>query len=169
MTTPGTLEIVPARVDDAAAILAMQKIAFEPEARACGEWEIPPLMETVDVVREHIRTATVLKAMDGDRMIGSIRGLVTGGTCLIRVLVVAPQAQGRGVGALLLEAIEAVHPQVERFELTTNMIMAGNVRFYLRHGYDVVDQVQHAPTIRLAFMRKAQPASSRAPQASASL
>ena len=26
---------------------------------------------------------------------------------------------------------------------------------YLRHGHDVVDRVQHAPTIRLAFMRKA--------------
>jgi hypothetical protein len=35
----------------------------------------------------------------------------------------------------------------------------------LRHDDDVVDQVQ----IRLAFMRKAQPASSRFPQASASL
>jgi len=169
MTTPGTLEIVPAHLDDAPAILAMQKIAFEPEARACDEWAIPPLTETVDIVREHIRTATVLKAMDGERMIGSIRGLVTGGTCLIRVLVVAPQAQGLGVGAALLEAIEAAHPRVERFELTTNMIMAANVRFYLRHGYDVVDQLQHAPTIRLAFMRKAQPASSPLPQASASL
>ena len=38
------------------------------------------------------------------------------------------------------------------------MIMVGNVRFYLRHGYDVVEQQQFAPTIRLAFMRK-----SRAP------
>jgi len=43
---------------------------------------------------------------------------------------------------------------VARFELTTNMIMAGNVRFYLRHGYGVVEERQHAPTIRLAFMRK---------------
>jgi hypothetical protein len=34
------------------------------------------------------------------------------------------------------------------------MAMAGNVRFYLRHGYEVVERVQHAPTIRLAFMRK---------------
>jgi hypothetical protein len=39
----------------------------------------------------------------------------------------------------------------------------------LCHGRDVVDQVQHAPTIRLAFMRKAQPASNRRLQASASL
>ena len=164
MSTSETVAIVPARPDDAAAILALQKVAFEPEAQACNTWEIPPLTETVEGVRDHIRTATVLKAMEGDRLLGAIRGLVTGATCLIRVLVVAPQAQGRGIGALLLQAIEAAHPQVERFELTTNMIMVGNVRFYLRHGYDVVEQVQHAPTIRLAFMRKVRPS-----QASAAL
>ena len=154
MTLPETLTIVPAHLDDAPAILAMQRVAFEPEARACQTREIPPLQETVDGIREHIRTATVLKAMDGDRLLGSIRGVVTGGTCLIRVLMVAPDAQGRGLGATLLKAIEDAHPQVERFELTTNMVMVGNVRFYLRHGYEVVEQVQFAPTIRLAFMRK---------------
>ena len=154
MTTPDLSTIVPATLDDAPALLAIQKIAFEPEARACQAWDIPPLQETVEGVREHIRMATVLKAVEGDRLLGAIRGIVTGRTCLIRVLVVASEAQGRGLGARLLQAIEDAHPLVERFELTTNMIMVNNVRFYLRHGYEVVDQVQHAPTIRLAFMRK---------------
>lgn len=149
-----SLAILRARPDDADAILAIQKVAFEPEAQACKVWEIPPLMETVEGVRDHIRTATVLKAMDDNRIVGSIRGIVTGSTCLIRVLAVAPQAQGRGIGALLLRAIEAAHAQVDRFELNTNMVMAGNVRFYLRHGYQLVEQVQHSATIRLAFMRK---------------
>ena len=154
MTPPETPTIVPASLEDAPALLAMQKIAFEPEARACQAWDIPPLQETLEGVREHIRMATVLKAVEGERLLGAIRGIVSGGTCLIRVLVVAPDAQGRGLGARLLQAIEDAHRQVERFELTTNMIMVGNVRFYLRHGYEVVEQLQHAPTIRLAFMRK---------------
>ena len=149
-----TTSIVPARVEDAPALLAMQRIAFEPEARACQEWEIPPLLETVATLRDHIRTATVLKAIDGDSLLGAIRGIVSGDTCLIRVLVVAPEAQGRGLGARLLQAIEDAHPRIARFELTTNMIMVGNVRFYLRHGYEVVVQVQHSEKIRLAFMRK---------------
>lgn len=154
MTAPEAPTIVPADPADAPAILALQRIAFEPEARACQVWEIPPLQETEDGIREHIRMATVLKAMDGDRLVGAIRGIVNSGACLIRVLVVSPEHQGRGLGARLLTAIEDAHRQVERFELTTNMIMVGNVRFYLRNGYEVVEQIQHAPTIRLAFMRK---------------
>ncbi|MEO5689761.1 MAG: GNAT family N-acetyltransferase [Burkholderiaceae bacterium] len=158
MSLPETLKIVPADLADAPALLALQKVAFEPEARACQVWDIPPLRETVEGIREHIRMATVLKAMDGERLVGSIRGIVTGATCLIRVLMVAPDAQGCGVGALLLKAIEDAHPQVERFDLTTNMTMVGNLRFYLRHGYAVVEQMRHADTIQLAFMRKVQAA-----------
>jgi len=147
--------IVPAHVDDAPAMLALQHVAFEPEARACGSREIPPLQETVAGIQAHIRMATVLKAMDGERLVGAIRGVVAGDTCVVRVLVVAEDQRGQGLGARLLQAIEDAHPDVARFELTTNMIMPANVRFYLRHGYEVVEQVQHAPTIRLAFMRKA--------------
>ncbi|MBW8758730.1 MAG: GNAT family N-acetyltransferase [Burkholderiales bacterium] len=154
--TPSVLPaIVPARLEDAPAMLALQRLAFEVEARACGSREIPPLQETVAAIEAHLREATVLKAMDGDRLVGAIRGVITGDTCLIRVLVVAEDQRGQGLGARLLAAIEAAHPRAARFELTTNMVMAGNVRFYLRHGYAVVEQVQHAPTIRLAFMRKA--------------
>ena len=154
MSLPDHVTIVPARLADAPAIHALQKIAFEPEAHASQRWDIPPLQETEDALREHIRDATVLKAVDGDRLLGSVRGIVTGPSCLIRVLMVAPEAQGRGLGARLLRAIEDAHPAAERFDLTTNMVMVGNVRFYLRHGYEVVEQIQHSPTIRLACMRK---------------
>lgn len=154
MSLAETCTIVSADVADAPAILALQMIAFEPEARASQLWDIPPLKETIEGICEHIRMATVLKAVDGERLLGSVRGIATGSSCLIRVLMVAPEAQGRGLGARLLRAIEDAHPDAERFDLTTNMVMAGNVPFYLSQGYEVVDQVQHAPTIRLAIMRK---------------
>ena len=163
MTFSETLAVVPAELADAPAILALQKIAFEPEARASQMWEIPPLQETVESLREHIRMATVLKAVDGERLLGSVRGIVTGSACLIRVLMVAPEVQGKGLGARLLRAIEDAHPAAERFDLTTNMVMVGNVRFYLSHGYEVVEQVQHSPTIRLACMRKFRAAGASTP------
>ena len=145
-----TPTIVPATPADAPAMHALQLIAFEAEAQVSQTRDIPPLQETVDDIRD----ATVLKATDSARLLGSVRGIVTEGTCLIRILVVEPRSQGRGIGAALLRAIEVAHPQVERFELTTNMAMAANLRFYLRHGYAIVDEAPYSPTIRLAFMRK---------------
>ena len=149
-----TIAIVRAQVDDAPALLALQRIAFEPEAQACQDRDIPPLQETVDGVREHLRAATVLKAVDGDRLVGAIRGIVTADICVIRVLCVAAEAQAHGLGARLLRAIEDAHPHVARFELTTNLTLPRNLRFYLKHGYEVVEQIQHSPRIRLAFLRK---------------
>ena len=146
--------IVRAVPGDAAAILALQKLAFETEARACDEWNIPPLTETVDMVREHIETAVVLKAVDGDELLGSIRGLPRNGACFIRALAIAPHAQGRGLGSALLAALEQAHPDAPAFELNTNQRMAANVRFYLRHGYAIVETRRESDKITLEFMRK---------------
>ena len=145
------LAILPAQPADAPAMLALQKLAFEPEAQAMQFREFPPMLETVDDLEAHIRTATALKAMDGERLVGAVRGVVTGPSCLIRALVVAPHLQGQGLGGRLLKAIEDAHPAVERFDLVTNMVMVDNVRFYLRHGYEVVDQVQPRPGVWLAI------------------
>ncbi len=149
-----TTTIVRAEPGDAAAILAIQKLAFESEALACDEWDIPPLQETVDMVREHIETAVVLKALEDGQLIGSIRGLPRDGACFIRALGVAPNAQGRGIGSALLGAIERAHPDVSAFELNTNQRMAANVRFYLRHGYAIVETQRLSPKITLELMRK---------------
>ena len=75
-----------------------------------------------------------------------------------RGLSVEPAHHGRGIGAALLWAIEAAHPNVARFELTTSTVMAGNVRFYERLGYRVHDLTRHSDKITLAQMSKARAA-----------
>jgi predicted N-acetyltransferase YhbS len=148
--------IVPAAAANAAAILAIQKRAFAEEARLSDTWEIPPLTETAEAIADHIRTQTALVARDGDNtIIGSVRGLAVGTVCTIRGLSIEPAHQGQGIGAALLKAIEAAHPKATRFELTTNTVMAGNVRFYERHGYQVHELTRHSDKITLAQMSKA--------------
>lgn len=148
------LTILPAVVADAPLILLIQQRAFAAEARLCGDWQIPPLTETVEMVREHIKTATVLAAWQGDCLVGSIRGLASGETCLVRALSIDPDLQGKGIGSQLLAAIEQAHPRVARFELLTNDIMESNVRFYQRHGYKLMGKRIHSEKITLAFMTK---------------
>jgi hypothetical protein len=64
-------DIVAAERADAEAILAIQRLAYESEARRYQNWQIPPLVETLDSVREQIERHVVLKAIVDGRLVGS--------------------------------------------------------------------------------------------------
>ena len=147
--------IGPAAPDDATTILDIQRRAFAQEARLSGNQEIPPLTEALDAIVEHIHRQTVLIARHGTHIIGSVRGIVAGSVCTVRGLSIEPAHQGRGIGSALLHAIEIAHPHVTHFELTTNTVMEGNIRFYERHGYEITELKRYSDSITLAQMRKA--------------
>ena len=149
------ISIQRATPEDAAAIHAIQMRAFAEEARLSDDRNIPPLAEPVADIAHHIRTQTVLTAREGERIVGAARGLVDGAVCTIRGVIVEPDCQGRGIGASLLEAIEQAHPRIERFDLTTNTLVPGNVAFYERRGYRVVELTRYTGKIVLAQMSKA--------------
>jgi len=139
---------------DAAAIHEIQMRAFAEEGRLSGTSQIPPLMEELAAIELHIRTQTVFIARDGERIVGSGRGIVEGAVCTIRGVSVEPSYRGQGVGASLLKAIEQAHPTAKRFDLTTNTLVPGNVAFYERRGYKVVELTSYTDKIVLAQMSK---------------
>ena len=112
------------------------------------------MAETVEAVAEHIRHRTALVARIGPRIVGSVRGIAGGTVCTIRGLSIEPADNGRGIGASLLHAIEAAHPRATHFELATNTVTAGNVRFYERHGYLVTALTPRSEKVMLAQMKK---------------
>ena len=145
--------IARARPEDAEDILAIQKRAFEAEARLAQTWDIPPMTETLAGVLEHIGAGCVLKAVEGGHVVGSIRGVLQGTVCGIHRLSVDETCRGKGLGSALLKAVEQAHPGAS-FALTTNAAMEDNVRFYIRHGYRVEARVRYAETITLVRMSK---------------
>jgi GNAT superfamily N-acetyltransferase len=151
---PITWIIVDAEPADAEAIHALQILAYQSEARRYDNWSIPPLVEAVDAVREHIERHVVLKALLGNRLAGSVRGVVEDGICTVGRLIVDPELQQRGIGAALLEAIEARHPDVTAFELFTGDRSDGNLRLYRRHGYVETHRQPVSPGVSLVFLRK---------------
>jgi GNAT superfamily N-acetyltransferase len=146
--------IVDAEPADAEAILALQTLAYQSEAERYNDWTIPPLVETLASVREHIQRHVVLKALIDERLVGSVRGVVEDDVCLVGRLIVHPEVQKRGLGAALLAAIEARHPAVAAFELFTGDRSEGNLRLYVRHGYVVTHTKPVSPEVSLVFLRK---------------
>jgi ribosomal protein S18 acetylase RimI-like enzyme len=149
------VRIVDAVAGDADAIFALQRLAYESEARRYDNWSIPPLVETLDSVRAHIETHAVLKAVDGARIVGSVRGVVTDRVCEVGRLIVHPERQRRGIGSALLDAIERRVPDVDAFELFTGDRSVENLRLYERHGYRRVRTEPVSPAVSLVFLRKA--------------
>jgi len=146
--------ILPATPADAQLIHEIQMRAFAQEGRICKTSDIPPLTEDLASIDRHIRTQTVLTAREGARIIASARGILEGRACSIQRVGVEPTHHGLGIGTALLRAIEQAHPHAERFDLTTNVAVPGNVEFYERLGYSVVEFTKLSETITLAQMSK---------------
>ena len=78
----------------------------------------------------------VLTARSGPRLVGSVRARVADGVLHVGRLVVAPDRQGRGIGAALLTAVERVAgPEAHTAALFTGHRSAGNLRLYRQAGY----------------------------------
>lgn len=120
---------------DAGELLTLQRAAYLTEAQLYGDPYIPPLVESLEQVRKIIEGALVLKALDAGRIVGAVRGQLSGATCLVGRLVVAPDRQGQGVGTALLRAVHERMPEATAFDLFTGHLSEGNLRLYRRLGY----------------------------------
>lgn len=150
--------ILPAKLADAADILALQRLAYESEARLYGDWTIPPLTQTLEELRAEFDRLVILKAVAGPGgdgpLLGSVRAGLDGGVCRIGRLIVRPEAQGRGLGTALLRAVEAHFPPSVRFSLFTGARSEGNLRLYQRLGYQPVREEVVSPALTLIFLEK---------------
>lgn len=121
------MTILPVTESDLPQILALQKAAFESEARLVENWDIPPLTQTLEELVEEWRVGVVLKALDGQTLAGTVRAHHAEGTAHIGRLAVLPQWQGRGYGSALMTAILSAI-KAARYELFTSAKSDRNLR-----------------------------------------
>lgn len=136
-------------------ILSLQREAYLSEARLYDDFTIPPLCQTIEDLRVEFRAKVILKAVIEQDLVGSVRVSLTGETCLLGRLIVAPAAQGRGVGSALLCAGEAVFPDARWVELFTGSRSTQNLRFYEKRGYVRSREETLSPRVTLVYLRKA--------------
>jgi len=148
------MTIYRAKRNDLPRILAIQKEAYLSEAAFYGDYSLPQLHESLDDIEREFESNVILKAeMDG-MIVGSVRVMLSGLTCLVGRLIVDPRYQRRGIGTALLLHAESVFPQAVGFELFTGWKSEANIRLYERQGYIRVRDEVVSEKISLTYMRK---------------
>jgi ribosomal protein S18 acetylase RimI-like enzyme len=146
-----------AKYEDLEKILELQKIAFQEEADLYQQFHIPPLEQTLENIRQEFEEKLFLKALEDNRIVGSVRAKVTGNdTCYVGRLMVHPNYQNMGIGTKLMNEIERYFKDIRRFELFTGDKSEKNICLYKKLGYNIIKEVDSELNIRLVVMEKLQ-------------
>ncbi len=140
--------------DDLPSILKLQQLCYQENAERYGDYNILPLVETVGQVQDDFKVLLFLKAVDGSKIIGSVRAYEKEGTVYIGRLIVHPGSQNRGIGKRLLAEIENRFPSAARFELFTAHRDEKNISFYKKNGYSIFKEEKHSDRINFVFFEK---------------
>jgi GNAT superfamily N-acetyltransferase len=103
------MEITKAEYIDLEQILKLQYLAYQSEAELYHNYNIPPLLQTLEDLQKEYQSGIVLKAIEADTIIGSVRGYTKADTLYIGKLIVHPDYQGRGLGTKLLISLEEIN------------------------------------------------------------
>jgi ribosomal protein S18 acetylase RimI-like enzyme len=142
-------------VSDAEEILLLQKLAYRSEAEIYDDYRIEPLVQTLDQLQEQFEDHVILKAVIHETIIGSVRASEHDGTCYIGKLIVHPNYQNKGIGTMLMNAIEGYFQQ-SRYELFTGSKSEKNMALYERLGYKIFRQRSITPDLNLVYLVKEQ-------------
>jgi predicted N-acetyltransferase YhbS len=138
---------------DAEPIIALQKIAYRSEAELYNDYNIEPLLQTLEQLQQQFNDHIVLKAVVNDRIVGSVRAIERDGTCFIGKLIVDPAYQNQGIGKLLMRHIEAQFPHAH-YELFTGFKSMRNIALYEKLGYRAYHERTITSHFSLIYMEK---------------
>lgn len=150
------VQVRPIRPDDAGEVLTLQRAAFVQEAIIYRSVDMPPLTQTLESLEAELHDNLGLVAVEGARIIGAVRAQLDDDLLLIGRICIAPDAQGKGVGSLLLAEVEqrGAAAGATQAELFTGSLSEANLRLYEREGYVETERVQGDDGIEQVFLRK---------------
>ena len=148
------MDVERATVLDAGEILALQKLAYLSEAEIYNDFNIPPLLQTLESIKKDFENQFFLKAIMDGRIIGSVRAHTKEGTCYIGRLIVHPDLQNQGVGKNLMNEIEKIFNHCKRFELFTGDRSERNLYLYQKLGYKIFKTAKITDQTTIVYLEK---------------
>ena len=128
---------------DAGELFTLQRACWVQEQQDNPGVEIPALHETLEDLRGWIARDTVLVARSAGRLVGAVRADLHERTWEIGRLMVAPDLQGRGLGRVLLQRVEAAAPpEATAYALVTGAGSLRNQKLYKKAGYRLRGEVE---------------------------
>ena len=148
------LVITKALKSDLSEILELQKKAFYSEAVFYNNFNIQPLLQTLEEINGEFKNKVFLRAVIGDRIVGSVRASMTDKkTCFIEKLVVLQEFRNKGIGYELFTRVQKQFPAAKRFELVTAKLSAKNIHIYEKDGFKIYRE-ERISKIPMVFMEK---------------
>lgn len=129
-------QIIQAIIDDAEEILELQKLAYQIEAKRYNNYDIPPLKQTQEELKNQFKDHIILKALSNGKIIGTVRAHEQNETCFIGRLAVQPDMQNHGIGTALMKKIETYYSP-KRYEIFVGTESENNIHLYKKLGYNI--------------------------------
>ncbi|RWM16875.1 MAG: GNAT family N-acetyltransferase [Mesorhizobium sp.] len=135
MTIESSIRFRAAEAADAAAIRDIVRPAYAKWVPVIGREPLPMRADYDKAVADHPFDLAVSR----DRIVGMLEAMLADDHLWIENVCVAPEAQGKGIGRLLLQRAEGKAREAGRHELRllTNGAFEANVSLYKRQGYSV--------------------------------
>ena len=147
------INITRAEENDLLEILDLQKLAFRENALRYNDFSITPLTQTLEDITAQAKTHIILKAADGSKIVGSVRGCKEGDYCTLSKLSVHPDYQNQGIGRKLIAAIENEFGIIT-FRFVTGYLDEKNISLYEKLGYKIYKNERIPNDVCSVFMEK---------------
>jgi len=148
------MKIERATISDAEEIISLQKLAYISEAEIYADFTIPPLVQTLEELRDDLKNQFFLKAVIDGRIIGSVRAFAKEGTCFMGRLIVHPDFQNQGIGSKLVQDMEDIFKTSKRFELFTGHQSERNLYLYQKLGYKIFKTEKINDKVSYVYLEK---------------
>lgn len=150
-----SVEITNASFEELKTILVLQKQAFLSEADIYNDFDIsPPLLQTLEELTKEFSESIILKAVLGDFIVGSVRGIQVYETVFIKRLIVNPYYQNQGIGTKLMKSIEGFFKNNKRYELFTGHKSKRNLHLYQKIGYKEFKLIPIHENLNMIYLEK---------------